>query len=168
MSDSRFELATTADERTLLLTFLDWHRETLLRKCSGLTDEQLRLRAVPTSGLTLMGLMRHLAGVERWYFQVIVAGEEPAELFTATDDDDEDFNDIGSATGEATVALWREQVEHSRRVVAEHPLDAVGFNPSRRKRQSLRWVLNHMIDEYARHNGHADLLREAIDGATGE
>jgi uncharacterized damage-inducible protein DinB len=168
MSDGRFALAPTADERSVLLTFLDWQRDTLVRKCAGLSDEQLRLRAVPTSNLTLVGLVRHLAGVERWYFQVIMAGEAPPELFTATDDADEDFNDIASATGAAAFAVWRAQVAHSRRVVAGRPLEAVGTNPVTGQRHALRWVLGHMIDEYARHNGHADLIREAVDGTAGE
>jgi hypothetical protein len=168
MLDGRFELDAKADERTLLTTFLDYHRDTLTRKCAGLSDEQLRLHAVPSSNLTLIGLIRHLAMIEQWYLQVIIAGERPPALFTATDDEDEDFNDIADATGEATFALWRAQVEHSRRVVADHPLDAVGVRPTTGREHSLRWVLHHMIDEYARHNGHADLIREAIDGEAGE
>ncbi len=169
MQDERFELPATADERTLLTTFLDFHRRVLVRKCAGLSDEQLRLRAVPTSNVTLIGLVRHLAGVERWYFQGVIAGQFPGVLYTETDDDDEDFNDLETATGEKAFAIWRVEVEQSRRITAERQLDVIGASTNDTGRQrSLRWVLNHTIDEYARHNGHADLIREAIDGATGE
>ncbi|MEE4542108.1 DinB family protein [Streptomyces sp. V4-01] len=167
-SDIRFALSADADERTTLTTFLDFHRETLARKCAGLSDEQLRRRAVPASELTLIGLMRHLAAVERWYLQVIIAGEQPPELFGGGGDPEADLRDIGAATGEATFALWRAQLAHSRRITAAHPLDAVGANPGRGQDHSHRWVLQHLIDEYARHNGHADLLREAVDGQVGE
>jgi len=179
--DDRLELPGTVDERTLLICFLDFHREALMRTCAGLSDDQLRRRAVPSSNLTLLGLVRHLAGVERWYFQAVIAGNFPGGLFTATDDDDEDFNDLESATGESTFALWRAEVDESRRITAELPLDTIGTVPvdpdavaagtshqSAGHHYSLRWVLNHMIDEYARHNGHADIIREAIDGETGE
>jgi hypothetical protein len=179
--DNRLELTAAADERTVLTCFLEFHRDALVRTCAGLTDAQLRRRAVPSSNLTLLGLVRHLAGVERWYFQAVMAGRSPGSLYTATDDDDEDFNDLESATGDSAFAIWREEVEQSRRIAAELPLEHVGTvpidpiaaaagtsDPSAGRQYSLRWVLNHMIDEYARHNGHADLIREAIDGQTGE
>jgi uncharacterized damage-inducible protein DinB len=179
--DERLELSATVDERTLLTCFLDWHRQALVRTCEGLSDEQLRLRAVPSSNLTLLGLVRHLAGVERWYFQAVIAGDFPGSLFTATNDEDEDFNDLDAATGDSAFAIWRAEIEQSRRIAAERPLDALGTvpvdpvavasgtsHPSAGRQYSLRWVLTHMIDEYARHNGHADMIREAIDGHTGE
>jgi hypothetical protein len=179
--DERLELPASADERTVLTCFLDFHRQALMRTCAGLSDEQLRMHAVPSSTLTLLGLVRHLAGVERWYFRAVIANDFPGSLYTATDDDDEDFNDLDSATGESTFAVWRAEVEYARRVTDEHPLDDTGTfpldplaaasgtsHPSAGRQYSLRWVLNHMIDEYARHNGHADLLREAIDGESGE
>ncbi len=169
MQDDRFALPASADERTLLTTFLDFHRDVLVRKCAGLSDEQLRLRAVPTSNVTLLGLVRHLAGVERWYFQGVIAGQFPGGLYADTDDDEEDFNDLETATGEKAFAIWLAEVEQSRRITDDRPLDAIGASTDDTGRQrSLRWVLNHMIDEYARHNGHADLIREAIDGVTGE
>jgi uncharacterized damage-inducible protein DinB len=175
MIDDPLELPATADERTTLVSFLDWHRNALVRKCAGLSDEQLRRHAVPSSNLTLLGLVRHLAGVERWYFQAVIAEEWPGGLYTATEDDDEDFNDLDSATGDSAFAAWRAEVEQSRRIVADRPLEAVGTLPSfvrapltPGRQYSLRWVLTHMIDEYARHNGHADLIREAIDGQSGE
>jgi hypothetical protein len=179
--DDRIELPPTTDERTLLVSFLDWHRDVLERKCAGLSDDQLRRRAVPSSNLTLLGLMRHLAGVERWYFQAVIAGSFPGSLYTATDDPDEDFNDLESSTGERALATWRAEVDESRRITAARSLESIGTvpidetaaaagtaHPTAGREYSLRWVLLHMIDEYARHNGHADLIREAIDGETGE
>ena len=181
MIDERLELPGTVDERTLLICFLDFQRNALERKCSGLSDEQLRRRAVPSSNLSLLGLMRHLATVERWYFQAVIDGNFPGSLFTATDDPDEDFNDVESATGQDTFATWRAEVDTSRRITDRLPLEAVGTVPvdpaavaagtshqSAGHQYSLRWVLNHMIDEYARHLGHADIIREAVDGQTGE
>lgn len=167
-TDQRSEPPNTADERTLLTAFLDWRRETLVRKCAGLSNEQLRLHAVPSSKLTLIGLVRHLAVVEWWWLQNVIAGEHPPEPYCATGDRDEDFNDIGSATGESACAIWRAQVEQSRRMVTDRSLDAESTHPSSGAQYSLRQVLTHMIEEYARHNGHADLIREAIDGEVGE
>ncbi|MCI4061903.1 DinB family protein [Micromonospora sp. R77] len=165
--DERFALPPTADERALLTTFLDYQRHALERKCAGLTDEQLRLRPVPSSHLSLLGLVRHLATVERWYFQAVIADAFPGDLFDRTDDWDETFDDVDRATGEETFALWRAEVEVSRRIAADRPLAAVG-RPFAGRHRPLRWVFHHLIDEYARHLGHADILREAIDGQTGE
>ncbi|MFR9778218.1 DinB family protein [Micromonospora sp. MS34] len=166
--DERFALPAAVDERTLLDTFLDFQRDALVRKCAGLADEQLRLRPVPSSGLSLIGLVRHLATVERWYFQAVIADAFPGDLFDLTDDEDAPFTAIAEVTGTETFAIWREEVAVSRRIAAERPLDAVGRSPGTGLEHSLRWVLAHMIDEYARHLGHADILREAIDGRTGE
>lgn len=165
VEDERFLLPTTADERRMLTTFLDYQRHTLERKCAGLTDEQLRMRSVPPSTMTLIGLLRHMAAVERWYFQSVIAGEQPDPLFASVE---AEFDDVDSATGDEAFAVWRAEIEQSRRVAEERDLDAVGMNPARGRPYSLRWVFHHMIDEYARHNGHADLLRETIDGETGE
>ena len=151
-----------------------------MRTCAGLSDDQLRRRAVPSSNLTLLGLVRHLAGVERWYFQAVIAGEFPGSLYTETDDPDEDFNDIESrpVTRPLQSGAARSRVPpNHRQVAAGSHRDgarrsgrwAAGTSHQSAGRQySLRWVLNHMIDEYARHNGHADMIREAIDGETGE
>ncbi|GAA4357767.1 DinB family protein [Angustibacter luteus] len=166
--DLRFLLAEDADERTTLTTFLDFQRDALVRKCAGLSDEQLRQRSVPTSSLTLLGLVRHLAAVERWYVQAVVAGGVPGRLFTRTDDPDEEFHDVADATGEHTFAVWAAEVEAARRVLATADLDDVRAIAHRPHRHSVRWVLNHLIDEYARHLGQADLIREAIDGQVGE
>ena len=179
--DQRLVLPPTADERTLLTCFLDFQRDALDRKCAGLTDEQLRLRPVPSSNVSLLGLVRHLAGVERWYFQSVIEGSSPGGLYTATDDFDEDFNDLDSATGAVAIATWRAEVEQSRLICDRLPLEAIGTvpldpvavaegtsHPTDGRQYTLRWVLVHMIDEYARHLGHADIIREAIDGEVGE
>ena len=159
MIDERLELAADAAERTILTCFLDFHRGALMRTCAGLSDDRLRMRAVPASKLTLLGLVRHLAGVERWYFQAVIGGRFPGSLYTATDDDDEDFNDLESMTGEQAVAIWRAEVEESRRITAALPLEHVGTvpvdaaaqaagtaHPTAGRQYSLRWVLNHMFD----------------------
>ena len=166
MDDERFTLTTEATERELLTTFLEFHRNALVRKCAGLGDAQLRARAIPSSGVSLIGLVRHLATVERWYFQSVIAGESPGSIYDY--DSDEAFRDVDAATGDATFAIWRAETEQSRRVTDAFDLEAVSAIPTEGLVVTLRWVLVHMIDEYARHLGHADMVREAIDGVTGE
>ncbi|MGI8867620.1 MAG: DinB family protein [Mycobacteriales bacterium] len=168
MNDPRFNVTNEADERALLAGFLDWQRQTLNRKCSGLTDVQLRLHAIPSSNLTLLGLLRHLTGVERWWVRTVLGKESPGELHDETDDFDEDFNKLDTATREQALAAWRAEVAEADRVIAAHSLGDEGTHPGSGQQHSLHWVMLHMIDEYARHLGHADLLREAIDGEAGE
>lgn len=168
-TDERTDPRTDAGERETLTAFLDYHRETLLMKCADLTDEQLRTPAVAPSTLTLMGLVRHIADVERWWFRTVLAGEEIEPLYYSEKDPDGDFRTTASTTWDATLADWRAEVAAAREVTAARGLDDLGVRPSRSGEPfNLRWVLTHMIEEYARHNGHADLLREAIDGVTGE
>lgn len=166
MDDERFALTTSATERELLTTFLEFQRNALVRKCAGLTDEQLRMRSIPSSGVSLIGLVRHLATVERWYFQSVIAGETPESIYDY--ESDEAFRDVDAATGHETFAIWRAEIEQSRRVTDAFELETVSAIPTEGLVVTLRWVLVHMIDEYARHLGHADIVREAIDGATGE
>ncbi|GLY15608.1 DinB family protein [Kineosporia rhizophila] len=168
MDDSRWELSASTDERALLLGYLDFQREALVRNCAGVADADLRRHPVPSSQLTLLGLLRHLAAVERWYFQVVLADENPPELYTETDDAEEEFVHLATATGPAALATWREQVAHSRRITTGLTLGDTVVHPVNGRTVSLRWVLLHLVDEYARHNGHADLIREAIDGVRGE
>jgi hypothetical protein len=170
MTFNRDEPPLIADERTLLTGFLDYQRQTLGWKCDGLTDEQLREHGVSTSNLTLLGLVRHMAGVENWWFQVVIGGEPDEPILAGQPDDgrDFDFNEIGGADVARDFATWKAQCDASRTTTAEHDLDATGRHLSTNEEFSLRWVLIHMIEEYARHNGHADLIREAIDGAVGE
>jgi len=164
--DRAYDEAMT-DERTLLDALLDYHRKTLLWKCSGLTAQQLASATVEPSRLTLLGLVRHLAEVERGWFCREAAGETVDWLYYRPDSPDADFDDVAEADPEADLATFRAECERSRQAVADLPLEHI-FTDRRGRRHSLRWVYLHMIEEYARHNGHADLIRERIDGATGE
>lgn len=159
-----------ASELDTLEGFLDYYRETLAVKCEGLTDEQLRERSVPPSPLSLIGLVRHMTEVERAWFRIRVNGEELGFRYVTLDDTnpDGDFNDVDTADVAANLAAWREEIDHARRIVREDPSLERTFEHPRRGTISLRWVMVHMIEEYARHAGHADFLRERIDGATGD
>jgi uncharacterized damage-inducible protein DinB len=170
MEDTRTEAPLPAtDERILFTGFVDFQRGTLLWKCQGLDDQRLRTRSVPTADITLLGLLRHMAQVERYWFREVWAGERfEAELFSRTDDPDEDWNDLVGDTGAAALDRLETEVKLAREIVAATDLDAVFTRPSTGERVSARWILIHMVEEYARHNGHADLLREAIDGEVGE
>ena len=157
----------TGDERTLLEGWLDYHRATLLLKAAGLTAEQLKVAAVEPSNLTLLGLIRHMAEVERSWFRRRAAGQDVGRLYCSDDNVDGDFDDVAGADAEADYATFLAEVEAAREVGAGLSLEHE-FATSRRPAVSMRWVYLHMIEEYARHNGHADLLRERIDGVTGE
>ena len=154
-------------ERESLDHFLEWQRETLLWKCAGLTGEQLASRPLPTTELSLAGLIRHMAAVERWWFRIHFLGQKSLEILYETEEDrDSDFHAADADSAEADYAIYLEEVDQVRRAVAGHGLDEM-FESRRGRMLTLRWVCLHMIQEYARHAGHADLLREAIDGATG-
>lgn len=164
------EEAPAEDERTTLLAFLDYQRAVLARKAEGVTDEQARLAACPPSDLTLLGLIRHMADVERNWFRRSLRAEDAPPLFYGTahphGDDDGDFHPPSEATvSDALASFWAE-ISVANRNIAAASLDDI----ERRERStySLRWILVHMIEEYARHCGHADLLRQAVDGATGD
>ncbi|MGP3973298.1 DinB family protein [Streptomyces sp. 8N114] len=164
--DTREPLPLVGDERELLTRYLDRYRETLLLKCTGVPPEALSERSVPPSGMSLHGLLRHLAGVERWWFRIQFAGEELPLLYYSDDDPDQDFDALDGDPAEA-LAVWRAECERSREIVAAAELDATGTHARTGRPVSLRRVLIDMIAEYAQHCGHADLLRERIDGATG-
>lgn len=160
-----------ADERTMLETWLDFQRATLALKCEGLDDRQLRQAAVEPSPLTLLGLIRHMAEVERNWFQRVFPGQDIPRLFG--DEGDGGFVlDPDQGVDEA-LALWRAEIARGRELTADASLDDSGTLSEEGaaflgdKAVSLRWILIHMIEEYARHNGHADLLRERVDGVTG-
>ncbi|MFF7990959.1 DinB family protein [Kitasatospora xanthocidica] len=168
-SNPRVDPPMAADETATLSAFLDYHRATLALKCEGLTDDQLRLRSVPPSALSLLGLVRHMAEVERYWFRAILCGEElTGGIYWTEADPDGDFDNVDTADVAADFAAWRSEVEAARTAAAGLPLDTVAKRPRRGEEVTLRWILAHMVEEYARHNGHADLLRELIDGATGE
>ncbi|MDG9718726.1 DinB family protein [Streptomyces sp. DH24] len=160
-----------ADERTMLEAWLDFHRATLALKCADLNDEQARTASAEPSPMTLLGLVQHMAEVERNWFRRVFAGEDAPPLFGP--DNGHGFGlspDRGLA--EATAA-WRTEVERGRELIASASLEDAGHLPGHEARHvggnsvSLRWILVHMIEEYARHNGHADLIRERIDGRAG-
>jgi hypothetical protein len=156
-----------AGEREMLEGWLDFQRQTLLFKCAGLTAEQLRRKEVPPSSLTLLGLVRHMAEVERIWFRRQVAGQDMPWLYCTDESPDGDFDDVEKADPSADFATYTSECEQSRAAIADLPLEHEFHNPRRDTALSLRWVYVHMIEEYARHNGHADLLRERVDGRTG-
>jgi len=167
--DPRSQESLLGDERTTLLDYLVNYRLTLELKCSGLTAEQLATRSVPPSTMSLLGLVRHLAQVEQTWWRRVMAGEETPYLYRRADDRDADFT---GAVGEDAVvaeawARWREEAANGDAfVAAAESLDLVSLDPT--NPINLREVLVHLIEEYARHCGHADLLRECVDGATGQ
>ncbi|HYN75969.1 MAG TPA: DinB family protein [Candidatus Limnocylindria bacterium] len=158
-----------ADERTMLTAWLDFHRATLAMKCVGLDDDQLRLRAVPPSTLSLLGLVRHMTEVERHWFQRVLRGADTPPLYWSDTNEDGDFDDVDGADVAEDVTRFLGAIGAAR--VAEgqaETLEVEGVWGRREQSVSLRWILVHMIEEYARHNGHADLIRQAIDGSTGD
>jgi Protein of unknown function (DUF664) len=157
-----------AGERAALEGWLEFHRNTLLGKCQGLTGEQLAQRAVPPSSLSLLGLVRHMTDVERAWFRIRAAGEPGLGQRYATDESpDADFDFAEPAGAEADLAAYLEECGLARAAMAGRSLDDTFFHQRYGHTLDLRWVYLHMIEEYARHNGHADLLRERIDGVTG-
>jgi uncharacterized damage-inducible protein DinB len=156
-----------AGERQMLEAWLDFHRQTLRAKCAGLTAAQLRQRAAPPSGLSLLGLVRHMAEVEREWFRRHVAGEDVSFLYSSEADPDAEFDHVDAADAEQDFAIYLREVDLARKAAAGRNLDETFFHSHRNTVMTLRWVYVHMIEEYARHNGHADLLRERIDGMTG-
>jgi uncharacterized damage-inducible protein DinB len=167
MTIERLDPPFEADERATLTGFLDFHRATLALKCEGLTDDQLRQQACPPSGLSLLGLVRHLAEVERNWFRPVLGGEEMAGIFAPGMDFEAAFSNVATADVAEAFRAWHAECDHARVLVAAAPsFDVSGLRGG--IRVSLRFVMTHMIEEYCRHNGHADLLRENLDGSTGE
>ena len=160
--------ANNAPEREMLVAWLEFHRATLEMKCEGLSADELRRRAVEPSALSLLGLVRHMAEVERNWFRRALVDEDAPPIFYSDDDPDGDFNVEDADVAEA-FGYWAEECRRAREIVEQsQSLDVVGKARRSSEAVSLRWILNHMIEEYARHNGHADLLRERIDGQTGD
>jgi uncharacterized damage-inducible protein DinB len=158
------EFPLVAAERPLLEDFLRWHRALFQHKCAGLTGEQLARRSVPPSNLSLLGLVRHLAKVERRWFRELIPGTELEPMYDATLGKDADFEDLDPSRAEAEYARLLEEIR-----LADAALATYGYDDtltSRMGPMSVRAVMIHMIEEYAQHNGHADLLRECIDGTT--
>jgi uncharacterized damage-inducible protein DinB len=170
--DPRPEPPPMADERATLLGFLRWHRATLELKCSGLSPAELARRSAEPSTMSLLGIVRHLAEAERGWSRRFMAGQDAPLLFCSKDEPDADFD--GAAPDPETVArawdAWHAEAAFTDELITTAPsLDTPGKKEDRhRGPMSLRWVLVHLIEEYARHNGHADLLRERIDGRIGQ
>ncbi|MGW5867618.1 DinB family protein [Streptomyces sp. NPDC055239] len=166
----RAEPSLTSDERASIEGWLDYHRATLLSKCAGLDDEQLRRAPVASSSLSLMGLVRHLSENERYWFRVIASGENLSEIYCTEEEPERDFNPAEEDTWAEAEATWQAEIAAAREATARFGLDdlSVGKSLHRGKHFNLRWIYTHMIEEYARHNGHADIVRELVDGATGD
>lgn len=159
------DISERADEPTMLTQFLDYYRTVFLRKVEGIDDVQARTR-VGASTMDLLGMTRHLADAERWWFRAVFAAEVDDGIYESDDDPDLDWHHGPHDTLADALVHWHEEVARSREIVAAAPSvdDRAKAAHQRRGEVSLRWILIHMIEEYARHAGHADLLREAIDG----
>ncbi|MFH9726277.1 DinB family protein [Streptomyces sp. NPDC017254] len=165
----RVEPSTTSGEREALEQWLDFHRATLARKCEGLDDAQLRTASAPPSDLTLLGLVRHMAEVENGWFRLVLAGEEAGRVYVTEENRERDLHFTDEDTYEEAYATWQAQIAHARTLAAGRGLDDLASGSHRSGEPfNLRWIYLHMIEEYARHNGHADLIRERIDGETGD
>ena len=168
MTDDRVGPPLRGDERETLRAFLDYHRATLAMKCEGLSDEQLRERSSPPSTLSLLGLVRHMAEVERTWFRRVMNAEQVGMVWSAEENDFQRAYDATGSTRAEAFDAWAAEVEISRRVEREAAsLDVTAHQARWGEDVSLRLVMVHMIQEYARHNGHADFLREAVDGTVG-
>ncbi|MBV9172005.1 MAG: DinB family protein [Chloroflexi bacterium] len=153
-----------ADERTMLDAWLDFHRATLLMKCAGLSDEQLKVRSAEPSTLSLLGLVRHMTEVERSWFRRRIGGESSdtaGPRYYTPQREDDDFDALDSAPVQEVFDAYLREIDLCKQAAGRVGLDEV------RHERSVRWIYTHMVEEYARHNGHADLLRERIDGSKG-
>jgi uncharacterized damage-inducible protein DinB len=157
-----------ADEHTTLASWLDFYRTTLAMKCDGLDEQQVRTASVPPSPLTLLGLVQHMAEVERNWFRRVLLGEVVVAIYdqeATTEGHDGGFDLRDEITFDTAHAIWQREISQARANCADRPLDQT--SPFMAGEVTLRWIYTHMIAEYARHNGHADLIRERIDGCTG-
>ncbi len=154
-----------APEREMLEEWLEFHRTTLLLKCEGVHEVGLKQRPVVTSNLSLQGLVRHMAEVERNWFQRVLQGNGAPFIWADPRVDDSELVPLDKAVWLEDIAAWQAECGRSRGAAAEHLLDDTGDRHG--KPYSLRWIYLHMIEEYARHNGHADLIRELVDGEVG-
>jgi integrase len=162
----RTEPAFVLADREMLSAWLEFHRSTLLLKCEGLDDASRKATPVPTSLLSLHGLVRHLAEVERnWFSRVLLAVPDTPPIWFDPAVEDSELVPLDDADGDADLAGWHAECERSRANAAGKDLAYTGIR--RGEPVSLRWIYVHMIEEYARHNGHADLIRELLDGAVG-
>lgn len=162
--DNRASDPMSGDEPTVLAGWLDYHRDTLLYKCAGLTEEQLKTASSEPSNLTLLGLVRHMTELERW-LRSLFTGETIEDPYSTEESPDGAFTDVASADAAADLALYQSEVEQTRKALSLRSLDETYEDEG--ETYNLRTTCTHILEEYARHNGHADLLRQRIDGATG-
>ncbi len=167
--DTRGDGPMTGDEREVLDHWLDLYRETVLLKIAGLNDDQLAHRAVPPSSMSLVGVVRHLTEVEAYWLREVLLDEPGVpDYYCTTGSEDGDFDDVDPATAAADVAAYQAELVTVRANTTAWSDLAVPVRGRRRgKPVNLRWILIHLIEEYARHLGHMDLVREAIDGSVG-
>lgn len=164
----RSEPAYDANERDMLEGWLNFHRVTLVIKCEGLDDAQRNLRPIPTSSLSLHGLVRHLSEVEHYWTSIVLMGSSRDEGIYCDDAaPDADFDATESSTFESDLAIFHEQCRLADARMAQASLESLSIANHHGQPITVRWILTHLIEEYARHNGHADLIRELIDGAVG-
>jgi hypothetical protein len=161
----RQEPAFILSEQEMLVSWLEFHRLTLELKTEGLRDEQRKARPVPSSHLSLHGLVRHMAEVERNWFRRVLAGEDIGFIWVDPAVEDSELIPLDEADWDADLASWKAECERSREIARARSVEGTGIR--RGQPCSLRWIYNHMIEEYARHNGHADLIRELVDGSVG-
>ncbi|HEY5091892.1 MAG TPA: DinB family protein [Acidimicrobiales bacterium] len=160
---------TTGSEEHSLWTFVDFERATLAMKCAGLSDEQLATVANPPSTLSLLGLLRHMANNERYWYEEIFLGRKVPAHFASKTDEDADFDQLDSMSVSEVVDVWLTQCDVTRSIVKGRSLDEVSVDKPEylESPANLRFLAMHSIEEYARHCGHADFLRQQIDGSTG-
>jgi uncharacterized damage-inducible protein DinB len=166
MSTDRTDVPSAGSERETLRAYLDFQRETLALKCAGVSDEDLRRPTTPSS-LTLLGLVRHMAEVERAWFRRVIDGEDVPLVWSPDGDFQVAYDAVDANRSEAFEA-WEAEIAQARRIEgAAASLDGTGVDRRSGEAYSLRLVMLHVLQEYARHNGHADLIREGIDGVVG-
>ena len=165
--DDRPPIPCVAAEREALSAYLEYYRSTVEMKCRGLTPDQVRTQSMPPSTMSLHGLIRHLAGVERWWFQQNFERRDVPFLFVTADNPNLDFDPPSDADFAADLEAWRAECAVSREIVAAHDLDDIARPLDWYEDVDLRWLVLRMICEYAQHCGHVDLLREGVDGRTG-
>jgi uncharacterized damage-inducible protein DinB len=161
----RREPPLAADEKAMLSSWLDFHRATVLIKTAELAEDELR-RPMVASGTSLLGIVKHLGHVERWWFRMVFDGQDLPKAWS-DEDPNGDWRIDSDETAEDVVAFYLDEITAARAIISAGDLDERSRRPDRSE-HTLRWILVHLIEETARHNGHADILREMIDGSTGE
>jgi len=158
----------SGDEREQLESWLAFYRATLLKKCSGLSFEDLCRRPVATSSMSLLGILRHMTFVEQIWLDARFAGNDVTEYYRRPDEREAEWTELDSATLDQVVTNFEHACETSNELARGHDLGELVRRPGGdREPVDLRWIYIHLIEEYARHCGHADLIRELIDGTTG-